>query len=91
LSDITLVLKRAVVLVGLSALGAGVYSWLVRDAGTTRTRNKREGGQPVRVLVVAEHAGAGGIDFPFAAFPSNCYCDEPVCGRPSNYNPIYGR
>lgn len=55
MSGIVVVIKRAAVLFGLTGLGVGTYLWLVQDADATRSRRRREGGQPVRVLVVAAH------------------------------------
>jgi multidrug efflux pump subunit AcrA (membrane-fusion protein) len=56
LPQIAVVIKRAAAFLGLAGLGVGLYLWLVQDADAPRSRRKREGGQPVRVLVVAEHA-----------------------------------
>ncbi|MCA9705321.1 MAG: hypothetical protein KDK70_05700 [Myxococcales bacterium] len=56
MAELGLTLKRAAVLIGLTGIGVGVYLWLVRDPGSQRGRRRREGGQPVRVLEVAEHA-----------------------------------
>ncbi|MEM9453584.1 MAG: hypothetical protein AAGF11_05365 [Myxococcota bacterium] len=53
--ETSLVLKRAAVLIGLAGLGLGVYLWLVQDNGSTRSRRRREGGQPVRVIEAKEY------------------------------------
>ncbi len=51
-----MILKRAAVLIGLAGLGVAVYLWLVQDPGSGRSRRRPQGGQPVRVLEVKEHA-----------------------------------
>lgn len=45
-------LRRLVVLVGLSAVGVAVYVWLQQSAAAPKHRPPRERGRPVRVLAV---------------------------------------
>lgn len=61
LAGFPVVLKRAVVLVGLTGLGVGVYLWLVRDPDSSRARRRREGGQPVRVIEVAARSAVPSV------------------------------